>query len=785
MRLAFAVALPSQLLMLVKPIMAQTARGVLVPVGAHVKIDIESGGQSVEGTIVAWRGDTLLVQPQARTDTVRVASGALKKLRVVESPALWRYTSPSTINFYFSTAIPRTHDVTSRSGDAYERLLLVGTKTELAGINTSTGAVRWSRKDLADIKNVSLDIAWNSGFGIVSRHDTMEVFDLRTGLKRWDSGSLSVVAARGWLPSPDPDTAILMLGRTANSATTLMAVDIATGHVRWRQDSAFTLEPKVFETSGVPYLLGHQSPIADSDTSLVLYISTDGPIRLDTRTGRVLWRGTALRGAKLPLRKDGYAAIQEQHDVDFLPSGDSLLAFRANDGASAWTSPRKFKNKVLRIVPIKQGLLVRGDEWFDLLDPATGKSLWRAPVETKSSTWDVLRGDTDYVVDKKRMLAIAIGDGTVRTVATVDFKGNENVTGLTVWKQGIILNSWHNLLLMDRQGTVRYQREYPSPKASFGEIVNPLVTDIMRPSTRWAGSHIFFFTGAADQQGREGFSIVEVDPIDGHEVERLWFPGRVPSYAIDDELGAAFYRRNDSTLEALPLLDGADLNYAARNGQAGVVSALIRMGVNTTAARGDDGWTALHLAALGGHADVVQVLIAHGANAAGATREGWTPWMLAWRERHDSLAQVLRGSADTTSAAAHAANTWRLARQGRIAEALAESNRGSALDSTLGLWPGVLVTVCWNGALAGQANAVLAVCDRAVDRTPADDADYESVRRSRGIVRALTGNFAGAAADLEASDPSADDNSTAGRWIAALHEGRNPFSPAVLEGMRR
>jgi len=357
MRLAFAVALPSQLLLLVKPILAQAARGVLVPVGAHVKIDTEPGGESVEGTIVAWRGDTLLVQPQSRADTVRVASGALKKLRVVESPALWRYTSPGTINFYFSTAIPRAHDVTSRSGDAYERLLLVGSKTELAGVNASTGAVQWSRKDLADIKNVSLDIAWNSGFGVVSHHDTMEVLDLRTGLKRWDSGSLSFVAARGWLPSPGLDTAILMLGRTANSATTLMAVDLATGHVRWRQDSAFTVEPKVFETSGVPYLLGHQSPIADSDTSLVLYISTDGPIRLDTRTGRVLWRGMALRGAKLPLPKDGYAAIHEQHGVDFFPSGDSLLAFRANDGASAWTSPRKFKNKVFRIAPIKQGLL--------------------------------------------------------------------------------------------------------------------------------------------------------------------------------------------------------------------------------------------------------------------------------------------------------------------------------------------------------------------------------------------------------------------------------------------
>src|SRR5207253_11372560 len=118
----------------------------------------------------------------------------------------------------------------------------------------------------------------------------------------------------------------------------------------------------------------------------------------------------------------------------------------------------------------------------------------------------------------------------------------------------------------------------------------------------------------------------------------------------------------------------------------------------------------------------------------------------------------------------------------RIAEELAESNRGSALDSTLGLWPRVLVTVCWNGALAGQATAVLAVCDRAVDRTPSDDEDYESVRRSRGVVRALTGNFDGAATDLEASDPSADVISTAGRWNEALLQGSNIFATAVVGG---
>ncbi len=131
------------LLLLPSPMLAQTPRGATLPVGSRVKIETQSG-TSVEGALVAWRGDTLLVQPEARTDTVRMPSANLKKLRVVESPALWSYTSPSKINFYFSTDMPRARDFTSMSGDAYERLLVVGTKTELAGVNASTAATtRW------------------------------------------------------------------------------------------------------------------------------------------------------------------------------------------------------------------------------------------------------------------------------------------------------------------------------------------------------------------------------------------------------------------------------------------------------------------------------------------------------------------------------------------------------------------------------------------------------------------------------------------------------------------
>ena len=490
----------------------------------------------------------------------------------------------------------------------------------------------------------------------------------------------------------------------------------------------------------------------------------------------------AVRGAKLPLVDDGYASILKLRDVLVVPSEDSLVALHSADGSRAW-SARAYKKHALRAIATRRGLLIRGYDWFDLLDPATGHPVWREPVELKNATWDELRGDTDYVVGDKRVVAIGIADGNVRTITDVKFKEDEQPTSFTFWRQGLIVNSWHNLMLVDRNGTVRYQREYPSPNMNFGERLRS-GGGVMRPTTRWAGSRIFFYTGVADSLGHEGFSVVEVDPADGHEAARLWFDGRVPTYSVDGVSSVAYYRRDETTLEALPLLDGRDLDFAARNGHSAVVEQLLSMGVNPTAAD-EDGWTPLHFAALTGHGDVLRQLISRGAKPDQRTHEGWTPWMLAFRERHDSLAQALRSRTDSNAVSASVANGWRLAHQGKIPEALAEITRAAALDSTLGLWPTMWRMACWDGALAGQASAVLAVCDRAVDRTPADDAGYDSARRSRAIARALSGNLEGAAADLEATGASADDESSAGRWIAALRQGRNPFTPAVLETMRR
>jgi hypothetical protein len=472
----------------------------------------------------------------------------------------------------------------------------------------------------------------------------------------------------------------------------------------------------------------------------------------------------------------------------FVPSGDSLLALRTSDGQPLWPAPRRFSSKVIRMESTTPGLLVRGEKWLDLLDPATGRSVWHAPVQLKNATGISIRGDTIYVEADNKVLAIRTSDGTVRTIGAVNFKEDESPWGLGVWTEGLVLYSWHNLMLVDRQGVTRYHHVYPSPKENFGEALRSGAgAAIMRPTTRWAGANVFFFTGEPDAAGHEGLSIVKVDPGPGRESARVWFDKRVPAYTLEPSSSRAYYARNDSTIEAMPFPDGDALAHAARYGQSAVLERLLAMGVDPNLA--DEGWTALHYAARANRGDIVRMLLRGGASVNAVTTEGWTPWMLAAREGHDSVAQALHDAgAQASDAAAGMLNGWHVAYQGKIAEALAAMTQASAQDSTLPLWPAAWNTVCWNGALAGQAAAVLPACDKAVARTPADAPRFFSVHLSRGIVRALTGDLAGAATDLEACATCQGTDDEEGNrlrvWLDALHDNRNPFTPAVLESLR-
>ena len=119
----------------------------------------------------------------------------------------------------------------------------------------------------------------------------------------------------------------------------------------------------------------------------------------------------------------------------------------------------------------------------------------------------------------------------------------------------------------------------------------------------------------------------------------------------------------------------------------------------------------------------------------------------------------------------------------KIEEAIAAYTKAQDIDPELEISAILWNLLCWNGSLQGYAANVLDACETAVNLAP----ESGNIRDSRGLARALTGDFEGAIEDFQAFvDWTFNDGEKAQRqhWIESLHAGENPFTPEELEHLR-
>jgi len=95
-----------------------------------------------------------------------------------------------------------------------------------------------------------------------------------------------------------------------------------------------------------------------------------------------------------------------------------------------------------------------------------------------------------------------------------------------------------------------------------------------------------------------------------------------------------------------------------------------------------------------------------------------------------------------------------------------------------------LNSYCWFGGLTGNAENVLDICEQAVLLAPDDG----NIRDSRGLVRALAGDWQGAMEDFQyaiewwkANDSYDEVRLLRQEWIIELEAGRDPFDATTLE----
>lgn len=125
------------------------------------------------------------------------------------------------------------------------------------------------------------------------------------------------------------------------------------------------------------------------------------------------------------------------------------------------------------------------------------------------------------------------------------------------------------------------------------------------------------------------------------------------------------------------------------------------------------------------------------------------------------------------------------AAQGNYQQALADYTKAVEFDPNYVLsWN----SLCRINSLAGSPAKGMDACQRAVELAP----DEGVVRDSRGLARALTGDYSGAIEDFKLFVEWSKQNSLyepyghkREAWIAELEAGRNPFDEATLEALRK
>ena len=128
-----------------------------------------------------------------------------------------------------------------------------------------------------------------------------------------------------------------------------------------------------------------------------------------------------------------------------------------------------------------------------------------------------------------------------------------------------------------------------------------------------------------------------------------------------------------------------------------------------------------------------------------------------------------------------------LAKRGAIREAMAAFAAVQASDPNLEIAAASWNSLCWFGSLGGFATDVMAACERAVALEP----DNGGIRDSRGVARALTGDYPGAINDFQQYLEWALKNGKSEEhirqrqdWIRMLQANQNPFNKELLKLLR-
>jgi outer membrane protein assembly factor BamB len=489
-----------------------------------------------------------------------------------QSLPVWSHAAPSEIAFFRVTPLGN---------------VVVATPGRLTALDPATGAASWVYEHS---QPGSFTEVRETPYALFDFGDRIELIDLGTGAKQWSSEALGVASLKGHLAVPERGLLLVHAGGGPDSSV-LLAVELASGQVRWRHARPFVVEPKRYraltssESKSDNALQGEQPAVWVNDSAFLLHVSEDGPTLLNANTGAVVWRADSLKGERPPALRDAYPLVLVADSVVFVPYEKKLQAIRLRDGTPLWAKAVEFPSRVIQLEMTPRGMLVRGarrefdanrdDPFVQLLNPVTGASAWRwkkgrgvlngnnPPPGTSPF---IVRGGRVYFAWDGDLYAITLDNGSATKLGKVKFKGAEDPVIVENRPDGILLWSAQNRLLVDSGGAVRYQSYNPAPPIGLlGHLASVALrvaldvasyslaesqarrtgapqtyTQFEHPFLRIryaaaadAAAYVYILTSEPDASGEKRSALIWV-PKDRDAVEgRVWLSEKNPAFEVD------------------------------------------------------------------------------------------------------------------------------------------------------------------------------------------------------------------------------------------------------------
>ncbi|MEZ4839821.1 hypothetical protein [Flavobacterium sp.] len=145
------------------------------------------------------------------------------------------------------------------------------------------------------------------------------------------------------------------------------------------------------------------------------------------------------------------------------------------DGNPLFKKPLKTGENIHTMALTPKGMIYITDTDADIINLKSGESIWSKPIKYKkarsvASTYD--KEHQRYLISTgEELLAIDENSGDISTLASYKFEGKESPFKVMTRKEGILLSSEQNMMMLGFDGTQKFHEFYKAPgKSAAGAI---------------------------------------------------------------------------------------------------------------------------------------------------------------------------------------------------------------------------------------------------------------------------------------------------------------------------